>query len=428
MPPKASYSGNNDQVSDVGKCTIVIGAGVIGLTTALYLLRQGRKVIIIDRDSPGSGASGGNAGAFAFSDIMPLASPGMLKKAPRWLFDPLGPLSIPPRYALRIAPWMFRFWRACASDRVAKSAIAQASLMALSKLELEPFLAWTKTTTMLRRKGNLEVYEGERQFRASLPGWRLREKAKIEFRHLTAVEMAEIQPGISRQFTHATFTPGWCSIAEPKDYILQLCRQFLGCGGQLIKSNIVSISDTGESARAIAAGGQVYDGNQLVLCAGAFSHFLTRELGECIPLETERGYNTTVSSNAFDLKTQITFGGHGFVVTSLASGIRVGGAVELGGLDLPPNFKRSDVMLTKVQRFLPGFRGEGGTQWMGFRPSLPDSLPVICRSFRSPRIIYAFGHGHLGLTQSVGTARLVVDLIMGQSPVIDLAPFSSRRF
>jgi D-amino-acid dehydrogenase len=166
----------------------------------------------------------------------------------------------------------------------------------------------------------------------------------------------------------------------------------------------------------------------VVVAAGAWSRRLTDPLGDHVPLETERGYNTTLPLGSFDLRRQIIFGGHGFVVTPLTTGLRVGGAVELGGLDLPPNFARSEAMLRKAMRFLPGLSPEGGQQWMGFRPSLPDSLPVIGPSRASARIIYAFGHGHLGLTQSAGTGRLVADLVSGPAPAIDLAPFRPGRF
>ena len=165
-----------------------------------------------------------------------------------------------------------------------------------------------------------------------------------------------------------------------------------------------------------------------MLAAGAHSHRLARTLGERIPLETERGYNTTLPPDALDLRTQVTFGGHGFVVTRLSTGIRVGGAVELGGLALPPNWRRAQAMLAKAKAFLPALRTEGGTQWMGLRPSLPDSLPAIGRAKATPRVIHAFGHGHLGLTQSAGTARLVADLLTGAAPVLDLSPFSPQRF
>ncbi len=407
---------------------IVIGAGVIGLSTAIAAQARGLKVMVVDREGPAAGASAGNAGAFAFTDILPLASPGILKKAPKWLLDPLGPLSVPPAYALKIAPWMFRFWRACQPSRVAHSTAAQTSLMDLSKAELEPFLAATETLSMLRKEGNLQVYESEAEFRGSLPGWEVRRNHGIEFQHLKADEMAAIQPGLASRFILGTFTPGWYSIADPKLYTLALATHFRSRGGIIETSKISSLRALPVGAEVVAADGKLRQAGKVVLAAGAFSHRIAKTLGEHIPLETERGYNTTLPADAFDLRTQITFGGHGFVVSRLSTGIRVGGAVELGGLALPPNFRRSEAMLQKARTFLTGLRPEGGVQWMGFRPSLPDSLPAIGSAKATPDVIYAFGHGHLGLTQSAGTARIVADLLTRQAPAIDLTPFSPQRF
>jgi D-amino-acid dehydrogenase len=407
---------------------IVVGAGVIGLSAAIAAQARGLTVAVLDREGPAAGASAGNAGAFAFTDILPLASPGILAKAPRWLLDPLGPLSIPPRYAPRIAPWMVRFWRACAPDRVEASAAAQTSLMDLSRHALEDFLAQTGTLSMLRKDGNLQVYESEAEFTASLPGWQAREKHGIAFRHMDAAEMGEIQPGLSPRFIRGTFTPGWYSIADPKLYVLALADHFRSLGGTIETADVISMRPAMDSVDVVLDNGEVRQAGQVVLAAGAFSHRISRGLGDKIPLETERGYNTTLPLGAFDLRTQVTFGGHGFVVTRLSTGIRVGGAVELGGLDLPPNFARSQAMLRKAAAFLPALDTRGGQQWMGFRPSLPDSLPAIGRSSASDRVIYAFGHGHLGLTQSVGTAKLVTKLLLRETPSIDLIPFRPQRF
>ncbi len=385
-------------------------------------------VTVLDREGPAAGASAGNAGAFAFTDILPLASPGILKKAPKWLLDPLGPLSVPPAYALQIAPWMFRFWRACSPEQVAKSTAAQTALMDLSRAELEPFLQRTATLPMLRKDGNLQVYESEAELKVALPGWKVREAHGIEFHHLDASRMADIQPGLAARFTHGTFTPGWYSIADPKLYTLALADHFRSMGGILERANVTALRPVEGGVEVLSEGGETRRALQVVLSAGAFSHRIARSLDERIPLETERGYNTTLPADAFDLRTQLTFGGHGFVVTRLSTGIRVGGAVELGGLELPPNFRRSEAMLKKAKDFLPGLKTQGGTQWFGFRPSLPDSLPAIGRAKATPRVIHAFGHGHLGLTQSAGTARLVVDLLSGQTPAIDITPFSPQRF
>ncbi|CAN7685820.1 MULTISPECIES: FAD-binding oxidoreductase [Ensifer] len=407
---------------------IVIGAGVVGLSAAIAAQARGLSVTVLDREGPAAGASAGNAGAFAFTDILPLASPGILKKAPKWLLDPLGPLSIPPAYAAQIAPWMFRFWRACSPKRVAHSTAAQTAMMDLSKVELEPFLAATGTLPMLRKDGNLQVYESEAELKASLPGWRARADHGIEFRHMGAAEMAEIQPGLAPRFTHGTFTPGWFSIADPKLYTLALAEHFRAKGGAIERADVTALAPIDGGVEIRTTSGATRRAAQVVLAAGAFSHRIAKSLGESIPLETERGYNTTLPADAFDLRTQVTFGGHGFVVTRLSTGVRVGGAVELGGLQLPPNYRRSEAMLQKARTFLPGLKPEGGVQWMGFRPSLPDSLPAIGRARATSRVVYAFGHGHLGLTQSAGTARLVADLLTGQAPTIDIAPFSPQRF
>ncbi|MBD9374726.1 FAD-dependent oxidoreductase [Rhizobium sp. ARZ01] len=407
---------------------VVVGAGVVGLSAAIAAQARGLSVVVLDREGPAAGASAGNAGAFAFTDILPLASPGILKKAPKWLLDPLGPLSVPPSYALQIAPWMFRFWRACQPSRVAHSTTAQTALMDLSKAELEPFLQQTGTMPMLRKEGNLQVYESEAELKASLPGWKARAEHGIEFRHMTAEELAAIQPGLAPRFTHGTFTPGWYSITDPKLYTIALADYFRAMGGTIERADVTAVRPAGDGVEILTADGSTRRAAKVVLSAGAFSHKIAKTLGESIPLETERGYNTTLPGDAFDLRTQVTFGGHGFVVTRLSTGIRVGGAVELGGLKLPPNYRRSEAMLKKAQTFLPGLKPQGGVQWMGFRPSLPDSLPAIGRARATPRVIYAFGHGHLGLTQSAGTARIVADLLTGQTPAIDIASFSPQRF
>lgn len=401
---------------------VVVGAGVIGLSIALAAQARGMKVRVIEREAPAAGASAGNAGAFAFPDILPLASPRIIRQAPKWLLDPLGPLSVPPRYAHRIAPWMLRFWRASWPDRLRSSTVAQAAMMQLAQETLEPFLERVGLTHMLRREGQLQVYEGEREFKASLEGWKAREEAGIPFKHLKGEEIAEYQPGLAPRFTHATFTPGWATIDDPKDYVLALAERLKADGGEIEIAQVEALFP-----RAVKTSAGIRKG-RVVLAAGAFSHHLARTVGAKIPLETERGYNTTLPDDAFDLRMHITFGGHGFVISRLRSGLRVGGAVELGGLDLPPNYARADAMLNKAKAFLPGLKTTGGKQWMGFRPSLPDSLPAIGPLPGHPEILCAFGHGHLGLTQSTATAEIVADLLDGGKPKIDLQAFSPARF
>lgn len=408
---------------------VVIGAGVIGVSAALALLKRGREVLVIDRSGVGAGTSQGNAGAFAFSDIEPMATPGILRRAPRWFLDPLGPLSIPPSYALPLMPWLMRFFRASLPDRHAAGVAAQAALMALSRAALERHVADTKAEQLLQREGQLQLFDDERSFRASLPSWRAREDHGIAFSLLRSHrEIAAIQPGLDPRFTYAGYTPGWINTCDPAAWLDHLADVFRQRGGRIERAEVGALKAHESNVHLTLTGGEVLSAQRVVLAAGAWSHHLAGSLGDRVPLETERGYNTTLPPGAFDLRTHLTFSDHGFVVTRINGGVRVGGAVELGGLRRPPDYRRAQVLLDKAARFLPGLRTGGGTQWMGFRPSLPDSLPVIGPSARSPLVIHAFGHGHLGLTQAAGTAEILAGLILGDPPPIDLAPFSATRF
>ncbi|ARE85219.1 D-amino acid dehydrogenase 1 [Roseovarius mucosus] len=407
---------------------IVIGAGIIGVTSALALQREGHRVRILDRKGVAAETSRGNAGAFAYTDIEPLATPGILRKAPKWLLDPLGPLSIPPAYALPLMPWMLRFWRASWQDRYAAAVAAQASLMHHSRAALERLIANVDGEPLMRREGQLQVYEGEAAYRASLPAWTLRRQHGVRFDLLESpAALAEIQPGLSPRFTHAGYTPDWMNTVDPARWTEYLAQQFVAAGGVIATADIRALRQASDGVEIETATGTIR-ADQVVLAAGAWSHHLARTLGDTIPLETERGYNTTFSTASFDLRTHLTFADHGFVVSKIGEGLRVGGAVELGGLRLAPNYKRAETLLRKARDFLPGFDPQGGTQWMGFRPSLPDSLPIISRAPRADRVIYAFGHGHLGLTQSAGTAELVAALAAHRDPAIELQAFDAARF
>jgi len=406
----------------------IVGAGIVGICSAAYLAEAGYSVTVYDRSGVCEETSSGNASAFAFSDVLPLAHKGMMKNLPRWLADPLGPLSIPPSYLPKLAPWLWRFWRAGAPRHYEASLAAQAGMMKLAEPEWMGLLDRSGTKDMLREDGSLEFYESEAEFLAALPGWNARARFGIPFHHVEGEEMAALQPGLSKQFVKATFVPGWKTSIDPKLLGKAVWAYAEKLGARFERRAVAAIESSGDSVRLRFADSGTDTPGRLLVAAGAWSHRLAAQLGDRIPLETERGYNTTLPVDAFDVKRQLIFGGHGFVITPLSTGLRVGGAVELGGLDLPPNYARSKAMLEKARRFLPGLNAHGGREWMGYRPSLPDSLPVIGSSRASGRVLYAFGHGHLGKTQAAGTARLIRDLVSGDMPAIDLAPYSPQRF
>jgi D-amino-acid dehydrogenase len=408
--------------------TIIIGAGIVGICAAAYLAEAGRRVTVVDRTGICEETSSGNAAALAFSDVLPLVQKGMVAQAPKWLFDPLGPLAIPPAYLPKLIPWLWRFFRASSAAHYEKSLAAQAALMSVAEPEWMALMERAGARKMLREDGCLELYESEAEFRASLPGWAAREKFGIEFRHLAANELPDYQPGLSRDFTHGAFVPGWKTVSDPKHLGKAIWAHAEAKGASSVQGDVGLVTRSGERIIVQLREGRTLQARQLVIAAGAWSHVLARQFGDRIPLETERGYNTTLPPGAFDVRRMLIFSSHGFVVTPLETGIRIGGAVELAGLKRPPNFARSKAMLEKAKRFLPGLKTEGGREWMGFRPSLPDSLPVIGRARDHADVFYAFGHGHLGLTQAAGTGRLVRDLVLGQTPPISLQPYSPQRF
>ncbi|RWD05693.1 MAG: FAD-dependent oxidoreductase [Mesorhizobium sp.] len=410
-----------------GEDIAIIGGGIIGICAATYLAEAGRNVTIFDRTGICEETSSGNAAAFAFTDVLPLAHKGMIRQLPKWLADPLGPLSIPPAYLPKLLPWLVRFWRAGRGDRYETSLAAQAAMMRLAEAEWMGLLDRSGTRPMLREDGSLELYESEAEFRASLSGWAARERYGIGFSHVDGADLAALQPGLSPRFIKGTFVPGWKTVADPRLLGKAVWAHAERLGARFGHARVERIEAGADGATIVLADGTNRRANQLVIAAGAWSHLLARDVGEHIPLETERGYNTTLPVSAFDVKRQLIFSGHGFVITPLETGVRVGGAVELGGIERPPNFARSKAMLEKARRFLPGLDPSGGREWMGYRPSLPDSLPVIGRA-RAPNIFYAFGHGHLGLTQAAATGRLIRDLVLGQTPPVDLAPFGPQRF
>ncbi len=406
----------------------VIGAGIIGLCCARELRARGCDVVVVDPGTHEAAASRSNAGGLAYSEVVPLASPGVLRKAPGWLLDPTGPLAIRPGHLPAYAPWLWHFWRASRRRAVSQSAAALASINRLSA-ELAPELYGAAGLSAAQhRVGALHLYETEAEFQRARDGWDLRARHGIAFRHIEGAELRQREPELSPAFTKATLIDDWILVSDPFQVvaaIAALCRE---SGVVFQRGAVRDLADEGERIRLILEGGEDGLADAAVIAAGAWSGGLAAGCGEALPLEAERGYNTTIPNPNIRLSGELIFGEHGFVASPLEPGLRIGGAAEFAGLDTPPNYARAAAMLEKANRFLPRLRAEGGIQWMGNRPSLPDSLPVIGRARYPKAVFHAFGHGHLGLTQAPATGRLIAELVCGQPPAIDLEPFRAARF
>jgi D-amino-acid dehydrogenase len=406
----------------------IVGGGAVGVAAAHAFLDEGHAVTMFDPRGFAGGASGGNAGWIAHVDVLPLASSKAWRSLPGWLADPLGPLAIRPSYLPRLAPWLFRFLLASRPRRIRAGMEALTALNRLAVPAWERRLASLRLERHLHRRGALHVWTSRADFAAAAPTIRYQDQAGIPVRLLEGPELRAFEPALGDKLVAGAFYETGCHVSDPRQLVVALGEAALGRGAVLERQPVAAVLPGPEGMSIVAEGGgrRVFD--RVLIAAGAWSKPLARALGDRIPLDTERGYNVTFPSGQLGLTRPVAFEGQGFVATPLNTGDRIGGAVEFGGLDAAPNYSRVDAFLSRLKPLLPDANLSGGERWMGFRPSIPDSLPVIGPSSADGRVLYAFGHGHYGLTQATATAEFLAALLASRSLAMDIAPFSPRRF
>lgn len=413
---------------DTKKTTIVVGAGIIGAAIAFELQRRGRQVTLIDRASPGQGASFGNMASIAL-DFAAGSGPSTWRKMPGWLLDPEGPVWLRPAYAPKILPWFLRF---LAAGRPARLREIEDAGMALSAPALADFRAMLEAIgvpEMMTEDGCLAIYESEAEFASDRGHLAMMERYGFEHRVLDGLQIRDLEPTLSSHITKAVLLPNNKSIRNPYQLVLKLVDAAKAAGAAFASGEVRTVEPKpGGGLALILADGRRLEADDVVVAAGVPTRFIAKVLGEPIPLETERGYHTQIMSPGISMRHSIIWPARAFMVTPTAGGIRVGGNVELAGLDAPPDYRRPRVLVRHAQRALPGLKVEDATDWMGHRPSLPDTIPIISPSSRMPGVWYATGHGHLGLTHSATTARLIADMIDGVAPSLDMAPFRINRY
>lgn len=407
----------------------IIGAGIVGSATAHALLDEGHQVVLFDKEGPAAGPSRGNAGWIAHTDILPIASPKILRQVPKFLLDPLGPLAIRPAYFPKLVPWLLRFVLAARPEAFERSI---RGIVALQQRALPAWLDRAEKTGLrhhIHRNGGLYVFTDKAVMEGARRVAERQNAAGFPVEMIGPEQLRQLEPALkAERFVGAAHHTDTANISDPLALTLALFEAALARGATYETAEIRSIS-TAEQPVLTDASGTARTFDRVVLAAGAWSKPLATGLGDAVPLDTERGYNVSFPGMTGLTTRPISFDGHGFVITPLESGLRIGGAVEFGGLEAPPNHARTKVLYDKAATLMDGLPGfETGTLWMGFRPSMPDSLPVIGAASRSRHVVYAFGHGHYGMTQSTATAAIVADLIAGRTPAIDIEPFSPRRF
>ncbi|MGX9148127.1 NAD(P)/FAD-dependent oxidoreductase [Mesorhizobium sp. 128a] len=407
---------------------IVVGAGIVGLSVAYEALHSGAAVTVVDRDPEGDKVSFGNAGGIAVTEVIPASVPGLWKKVPLWFLDPLGPLALRVAHAPHLFPWLWSFASAGTAFEVSRISEALFQINRRVYDDLVPLLNEIGIAGDLFRKGALTVYESESGLLNDKCQWDRKRSLGFDVQEFSATQIRDMEPALGSIVKGGVFTPQWSHVSNPKKVVDVLRNWLAANGADVFKGQVDGVIPTSDGAEITLNGGRTLGATKVVIAAGAWSAKLARQLGDRVLLESERGYNTTITSPGVTLEREVIFAERKFVATPLSVGLRIGGAAEFGGLTAMPNFERSKALLKLAKLYLPDVVEEGRTEWSGHRPATPDSLPVIGRSGPSEHIIYAFGHGHLGLTQGPTTGRIVGDLLFGRDPRLDLAPFSVARF
>ncbi|QPM90347.1 NAD(P)/FAD-dependent oxidoreductase [Pseudooceanicola algae] len=408
----------------------VIGAGVIGVSCALSLRARGADVVIYDNDGPAAGASRRNAGIFATYAVVPEFTPGLLRRVPEMLLNPQGALSLRLGHLPRLLPWGLRALRAARPARVAEVTEALSALLHRVTPDSEVMLSGAAALDLRRKSGALHIFHNTTARSAKDAEWDEMARRGIPFEPLDQAEIAALEPAIAAEYAAGYHLTDVYQAVDPEQIVRRLFAHYLREGGRFEPGHVRSVDTAGTAAGARLRFG---DGGErrhdaVVIAAGVHSTALARGLDLRLPLEAERGYNTTLPAPGLVLNRPVCVVDSGYYMSPMNKGLRIGGKVELAGLKAAPRWSRANVMVEHARGVLPGLNPEAGKRWMGLRPSTPDSLPVIGPVPGHPAVMLACGHGHLGLTLAAPTGELVAQLLSGEPTDVDPAPYSATRF
>jgi len=415
----------------------VIGAGMVGVCAASWLQRDGHSVFLIEPGNPGEGASFGNAGCFNGSSVTPTAMPGVIRNVPRWLRDPLGPLSLRWSYLPAILPYLVRFARSATPEKVEGQAKALRPLLGPTVPLVRELAREAGADDLIHQRGHLYVYRSAEALAKDGFAWALRRANGVVVDEFDADELRQLEPALSRDYVRGLLVRENGHTSDPLALVTRLVEHFRGRGGEIVRARAFGFRLDGRRLAAIRTDAGEFPADAAIVCAGAHSKPLAAALGDRVPLETERGYHLMIRDPEVMPRIPTADADGKFVATPMALGLRFAGTVELAGLVAAPDWRRSRILLMQGRKMLPGLAADypeadyaNGriSMWMGHRPSLPDSLPVLGPSRASPDVIYAFGHGHVGMTAAPMTGRIIADLVAGRPPPIAIAAFDPARF
>lgn len=397
----------------------VVGAGVVGTATALSLRRRGAQVVLVDRDAPGSGCSAGNSGAISPGSVVPLAMPGVLASVPGMLFDDESPLYLPLPYLLQALPWLLRF---VAAARPARVADAAARLAALHKGAIEMHARMARdigVPELFLQQGHLHLYPDAGALAKDATGWRMRADHGFACDRLDRAAISQLEPRVSSRYQVGMYMADHATILNPQRYVQAMAQAFAAAGGSVRRASVSALQPDGSGWRlqGLPEDGEAPQGearfDQVVVATGAWSRALLDPLGLPVPLESQRGYHVQFEGAGDTVSRTVVLADRKVFVAPMEQGLRVGGTVEIAGLKRAPDPRRAAMLERIARESFTGLEGLSSRTWMGHRPCMPDSVPVVGPAPGRPGLWLAVGHGHLGLTDSLPTAQRISDGILG---------------
>jgi D-amino-acid dehydrogenase len=405
----------------------VIGAGIVGAACAARLVMAGEKVTIIDKVGPGEACSFGNAGGLSPSISCPLATPGMYRQIPGWLFDVDGPLVLSWKHFPAAAPWLMRFLREGSPQRSEVAAQGVRTMMKETFEDYEPLFAFAGATSLIHRVGQLYLFSTEEGFKKEEGAIRVRRELGFAQEILDAEGLRKYEPALASIFKRGVYLPTHGHCSNPQRLVQLLVEACVASGARFVRDSVESI-DAGPHGVNLRGQASVYATDRVILAGGIWSNELLRSFEAAVPLESHRGYHIEVPYGDVRPTRNVAWSEMKTLVTPMDAGIRIAGTAEMAGLDAPRTSRRLELLRQVGRQIYPALNTSTASEWMGHRPCTPDSLPVIGSLRQAPQIICAFGHGHIGLSGAAYTGRVVQQIVAGTADEKELKRFSHDRF
>ena len=403
----------------------IIGAGIQGVCNGLFLLKKGYDVTLFDRDEPGNAASYGNAGHFSPYASVPLNRPDVLLDVPAMLMSTRGPLALKWNYMPKMIPWFYNFLKNCTEKKMMHTAKYMHQILDLSLPAYDELFDDIDVNGLIENKGILYVWN-DQNLKSRKLEIKIRDELGVKQKVLNKKEIHDLEPNLKPFYHGGVFYDYARHARDPKKILVKLFEDFLSKGGKFLKLNIQDLQFDDDKP-VLGSETERFTFDKIVIACGAFSKKLTDKLSEKIPLDTERGYHVHFKGYDHLITRPVVYSNRGFGMSPMDQGLRVVGTVEFGGLNNPLSKNRIKNLILNAQEMLDGLP-EHKDEWLGFRPTLPDFLPVIGQSKNYSNVFYCFGHHHLGWTLGAISGKIISKLVSNENTNLELSPYSSIRF